>query len=708
MTFKRRDFLAGSLTIATAGVSSSSSEGAIASPTTGAVLPDRWKDRLIHTDNLVSQKVSDSWSSIFDANKNDPFDVVIVGSGMFGGYLADKLFRMSPDESRLRVLVIEWGDYILNTHYQNMGRKLTSAIVGYPQMSKGDPLGKIRADFWNVPWVSDQDFRGLAQCVGGRSAVWAGWSPRLEDSDFSKWPSDVRDFLLTHPDGYGWVEEETGASDLTDYIAKSPLYAAIRRSLNISSRRVKDRGEPVLTRVQPAPLAVLSSSPQPGLFPFNKFSSLAFLTNAICEDRWTAGWSGGNTVTAKDAKDRKLFLLPCARVLRLKTALDGRSVESIDLDVAGEAQLRNLPLKKGAVVVLANGTIEATRLALNDLGIGGAQKQARNLMAHLRSNLTVRIKRSELRKVYPNLPSQPDSGKQEVVAFLVRGEDKKLNRRFHFQVVAASLPENIFNPGDLLWMMVPDTETLNSLLAKRDDRIAVSFNLVGEMSSQSDGGKSFVQAIPDAASDDDYKVPLAKVTLQTNGVDDELWRVMETAALKLAWEIGGGDEGDVKLDYQNSQINLTSEFIEKYDPSKTNLRDGIGTSHHEGGTLFMGADPAQSVTDPNGKFHNLENVFALGPALYPTIGSANPTLTGLALARKLAGHLLDTHGKANFVQGQISSGELVLPSSVREALGKLDPRSQLFELSKQPQFAIQESKFSELVRQARERERNSP
>src|SRR5262249_23143446 len=69
-------------------------------------------------------------------------------------------------------------------------------------------------------------------------------------------------------------------------------------------------------------------------------------------------------------------------------------------------------------------------------------------------------------------------------------------------------------------------------------------------------------------------------------------------------------------------------------------RDGLGTTHHEAGTLRMGTDPTTSVTDQYGRFHGVKNAYAVGPALFPTIGSPNPMLTGIALARRLGDHLL--------------------------------------------------------------------
>ena len=39
------------------------------------------------------------------------------------------------------------------------------------------------------------------------------------------------------------------------------------------------------------------------------------------------------------------------------------------------------------------------------------------------------------------------------------------------------------------------------------------------------------------------------------------------------------------------------------------------------------------VTDARGRFHGLSNAYVVGPAIFPTLGSANPALTALALAR---------------------------------------------------------------------------
>ena len=53
----------------------------------------------------------------------------------------------------------------------------------------------------------------------------------------------------------------------------------------------------------------------------------------------------------------------------------------------------------------------------------------------------------------------------------------------------------------------------------------------------------------------------------------------------------------------------------------------------------MGDDPAKSVTDTNGRFHHVANAYCADQALFPSVGSANPALTGLTLTRKIAEHI---------------------------------------------------------------------
>lgn len=63
-----------------------------------------------------------------------------------------------------------------------------------------------------------------------------------------------------------------------------------------------------------------------------------------------------------------------------------------------------------------------------------------------------------------------------------------------------------------------------------------------------------------------------------------------------------------------------------------------GGNHHYG-TTRMGHSPANSVVDRNCRLHEVHNLYVAGSAVFPTTGHANPTLTIVALAARLAQHL---------------------------------------------------------------------
>jgi choline dehydrogenase-like flavoprotein len=58
----------------------------------------------------------------------------------------------------------------------------------------------------------------------------------------------------------------------------------------------------------------------------------------------------------------------------------------------------------------------------------------------------------------------------------------------------------------------------------------------------------------------------------------------------------------------------------------------------------MHADPARGVTDAHCRVHSVRNLYISGGSLFPTGGHANPTLTVVALAIRLADHLKGLYG----------------------------------------------------------------
>jgi choline dehydrogenase-like flavoprotein len=62
---------------------------------------------------------------------------------------------------------------------------------------------------------------------------------------------------------------------------------------------------------------------------------------------------------------------------------------------------------------------------------------------------------------------------------------------------------------------------------------------------------------------------------------------------------------------------------------------------HQAGTARMGADPATSVVDVDGKAHELDNLYVVDTSVFPSIGAVNPALTAMANSLRVGNHLLE-------------------------------------------------------------------
>jgi choline dehydrogenase-like flavoprotein len=554
------------------------------------------------------------------------FDAIVIGAGMFGGYFAAQLYRLGAGNNR-RILVLDAGAYLLPSHSQNLPQQ-TGGQISAPGVRLRDT--GTQNIVWGMPWITasthpaNKGFPGLAYCIGGRSLFWGGWSPRLSAADLANWPPSVATYLTTAPapnvrSAYDHTELEIGVASVggggsldytTDYIRNTILHQALKTALTTAAGAVAN-----VQSVGDAPLAVQGSSPGSGLFAFDKFSSCPFLIDAVRNDV---------RLNASDAT-RRIFIVPRVEVTGL-TAVGGRVTA---LQITGESQ--PFGVAPNTNVILANGTIEATRLALLGLGIGDrtfGNPRVGNLMAHLRSNITVRIRRSALGAAAPT--------ELETSALIVRGTHPGTGRRWHLQVTATDTASAGTEAN--FWAMVPDLDLQERMAANLDPTfVAITLRGIGEMEDNRamvpDPARSWI----DLSNETDPRTGAQRafVNLVPTANDMALWKTMDDATFALAQQIAGG----MPIQYWNSDTNqwVAAPPAPRGDGSLV-WRDSLGTTHHEAGTLFMGARGA-SYTDEFGKLHAMQNVYVVGPALFPTLGSANPSLTALALARRTAQHL---------------------------------------------------------------------
>jgi hypothetical protein len=107
---------------------------------------------------------------------------------------------------------------------------------------------------------------------------------------------------------------------------------------------------------------------------------------------------------------------------------------------------------------------------------------------------------------------------------------------------------------------------------------------------------------------------------------------MDASARELALIFAAGGV----VEYLSRPNDPANAHWQATPPAVDLCRDTLSSTHHEAGTLWMGTQASSSVTTETGRIWELDNAYVVGPAVLPTIGSPNPMLSGVALARRTA------------------------------------------------------------------------
>lgn len=496
-----------------------------------------------------------------------------------GAYGGSFAHRILELDPVARVLILEKGTIFFPDHSQNLPPEYVSSVYGAAV----------------APWVVENpDNFYVAQqqpYVGGRAIFWNAWVPQPQPYEMPYWPPEVIASLEPEWDlvadlvGRRFTLASCGNDNATlDPIGRQRLFDAVRDGQIAHAAPLAD----------PAGLdSAMAVGEGDSPHVFAKYAPVARLTKDV------ATYAG------------RLFVVPLAEVVRLD--IQDRQVVGLHVAHPNAPQDATPLAVNGARVILANNTIEAAALlkaALPEHPLVG-----KNLCVHNRSALTMRVPVEQFSKELAD--------KLQVCAYFLKGQ-MNAERFFHTHV---SLVYNPHPQEDfaVMYRVLPDASSQQAVdIYKTPGYVYILLQTLGEVL-----GERSAESWNYVTSEDGTTI----VRFILRDEDRQGWDMMDSFTRDAARAlIGGATTVEYELQDENGNSFWTSTPPESIKATMV---------FHEAGTLWMGREPHDSVTNLDGRVHDVDNLYGTGSMLFPSPGSWNPTFTGIAmayaLARKLTG-----------------------------------------------------------------------
>jgi len=205
---------------------------------------------------------------------------------------------------------------------------------------------------------------------------------------------------------------------------------------------------------------------------------------------------------------------------------------------------------------------------------------------------------------------------------------------FVVRLPARLLPLPQLGSGVLLSAIIPGDETKRSNLFVTAELQGDSWFLdAWEMGEQLPSGSNWVEfSIPSKDQTPLVHIGLSSedmaVIEQQQGSLNELWsRLTEMADVsksELVFQVYGGQDNTYAGIVRSGGLGTHDQRVRTYYCP-------LGTIDHEAGTMPYGI-----MLDNKGRLQGGEQIRVVGPASFPRMGAANPSLTTIAIARRTA------------------------------------------------------------------------
>jgi choline dehydrogenase-like flavoprotein len=507
---------------------------------------------------------------------NDEVDYAIVGVGAGGGVLTQRLARAG-----FRVLALDAGPF------WDTERDWVSDEKGAHDLYWTD----MRLTGGDHPLAFGANNCGKG--VGGGTVHWASFTPRLHPSDFETYSRD----------GVG-VDWPISYADL------KPYYELLELELPVSGPAYYPWGDPHGYAYGPHPMGGVgdalirgcsnlgigvSAGGPVAILSASRADRPHCIYRGFCIQGCKVGAKASTLIThVPDAIENGAEIRANSMVSRILMGKDRRATGVAYFDADGKEHVA-----RAKAVVVAGYAIETPRLLLNSACSGFENGLAnssdcvgRYLMAQAGNVVAGRF--DEPVRMYKAPPAHALTEE-----FYETDPRRDFARGFAIQTVGplpiAFARQLATSKGIWGWGLRREMMDYNHWAA---------FGLLGEILPHAENRVQL------ADEKDRFGIPIARATYTLHENDQKLIEFGKRTTMDVMWAAGA------------REVVQEARYA------------------HLVGAARMGDDPATSVVDQFGRTHDVANLFVCDGSILPTQGSANPGLTIMALAARIADHLI--------------------------------------------------------------------
>ncbi len=524
------------------------------------------------------------------------YDVVIVGAGVAGGLIAARLAQAGA-----RVAILESGPRVNRDEAVNLYRAAIAKTpeAPYPGTDWAPRPDTLDLDHYYVQSGPEKFKSTYERRVGGSTWHWLGTAVRLLPSDF--------EMHTRYGVGVDWP---------ISYGDLEPWYGEAERELGVAGDSSRDLGSP-RSGDYPMPAIPISSGDQLWV---NAAATLGWTVEPSPQARNSVEYQGrpaccGNAmcipicpIQAKYdasyhiqlAEDAGARLLENAVAYRIEVNTEG-AVTAIGYKTPDGTE----QTIAGRIYVGAANAIETAKLLLMSTseatpnGVANSSDQVGRNLADHPTQLSIA---ASIEPYYPYRGPLSVAGIEQ----LREGEERRDRGAMRIELGNDGWSWPGFDPLGVAQQLIQQGYVGEELYQTVGERIPHQVRLASLTEQLPDPENRIV---PDEANRDAIGIPRPKLSYRYD-------------------------------DYTLNGIQAAREAHDAlFDALGVTFRehvDGIQGAGHLMGTYRMGADPRISVTDADGRTHDHANLFLAGAGLFPTSGTANPTLTLAALALRTA------------------------------------------------------------------------